>query len=207
MLRRFKPEVVLGHDEQGEYGHGAHRLNTYCLEVAIKSSTDAQRDPGSYQQYGSWDVPKCYLHDYEKGSRLMDWDKPLDAFDGKTGYEMAQAAFLCHVSQQNGHHEMSKKGRLDCRKFGLYRSLVGDDVEMDDFFENTPLALSARASATLPLEETLTSTPTLTFPLQGGTTPASPSTGKYVWAWPVLITTALALPITIILSIRGKKKK
>ena len=77
----------------------------------------------------------------------MDWDKPLSFFGGKTGYEMAGEAFRCHLSQQNGHHAMSKEGRRDCRNFGLYRSLVGPDVMLDDFLEHTDEALAAFQAA------------------------------------------------------------
>ena len=27
MIRRFRPEVIIGHDIDGEYGHGVHMLN------------------------------------------------------------------------------------------------------------------------------------------------------------------------------------
>ena len=35
LLRRFKPLVAVGHDREGEYGHGAHRLNALALEQAV----------------------------------------------------------------------------------------------------------------------------------------------------------------------------
>jgi LmbE family N-acetylglucosaminyl deacetylase len=148
MLRRFKPLVVIDHDVQGEYGHGVHRLNTYCLMKALPAAADDTAYPESRDRYGTWDTPKCYLHMRDENNRLMDWDQPLSAFGGKTGYEMAAKGFLCHASQQNGHHEMSKKGRRDCRSFGLYRSLVGEDTQMNDFLEHTPQSLFAPASTT-----------------------------------------------------------
>lgn len=51
---------------------------------------------------------------------------------------MAQQAFLCHKSQQNGHHEVKdvKYGAYNTSKFGLYYTSVGPDVNKNDFMEN-----------------------------------------------------------------------
>ena len=147
MIRRFKPLAIIGHDIEGEYGHSVHKLNARCLQKAVEQAGKDGFYPASQKQYGLWDTPKCYLHNWPENQRLMDWDKPLSFFGGKTGYEMAGEAFRCHLSQQNGHHAMSKEGRRDCRNFGLYRSLVGPDVMLDDFLEHTDEALAAFQAA------------------------------------------------------------
>ena len=41
LLRRFKPLVAVGHDREGEYGHGAHQLNALSLEQAVVRAADA----------------------------------------------------------------------------------------------------------------------------------------------------------------------
>lgn len=65
----------------------------------------------------------------------MDVDTPLTAFGGKTAYEMAVAGFAKHASQQKWF-SVEKSGKYDCRKFGLYRTTVGSDSGIGDFFEN-----------------------------------------------------------------------
>ena len=45
LIRRFRPDVILAHDIKGEYGHGAHMLNTDILRKAIEESNDSQRLP------------------------------------------------------------------------------------------------------------------------------------------------------------------
>ncbi|MBP1577547.1 MAG: hypothetical protein J6C75_03610, partial [Oscillospiraceae bacterium] len=68
---------------------------------------------------------------------VLDGDKPLEKFNGATVFEMAQRGFACHKSQQQ-FFEVEQTGPYDMRKFGLYRSLVGNDSS-NDIFENITL--------------------------------------------------------------------
>ena len=134
LLRRFKPLVVIGHDINGEYGHGVHMLNAHTLQKALELSADPGCYPASAEAYGLWDVPKTYLHLYAENPILIEWDIPLERFGGRTGYEMAIEGFACHASQQK-YFSVRKKGVHDCRAFGLYRSDRGPDLRGDDFME------------------------------------------------------------------------
>ncbi len=133
-LRRFKPEVVVGHDVNGEYGHGVHIYNTYTLQQALELSGDPEQYSDSADRWGVWDVPKTYLHLYPENPVVMDWSVPLAAFDGKTALEMARLGFEKHVSQQT-YFVVEDSGPYDCRLFGLYRTTVGADQAGGDFFE------------------------------------------------------------------------
>ncbi len=135
LLRRFKPYVVIGHDLNGEYGHGVHMLNAYTLIDALSLSNDSSSFTESAQKYGLWDVPKCYLHLYKENKLSMNWDSPLRRFNKKTAFQMAEIGFSKHVSQTE-FFSVGKKGVFDCRAFGLYRSTVGEDKVKNDFFEN-----------------------------------------------------------------------
>ncbi len=135
-IRRFRPDVLITHDLQGEYGHGAHRVCadavTHCLEIAAA----ADKYPDSAKEYGVWDVPKCYIHLYPENVVDLDWRQPLAAFSGRTAFDVAEEAFRCHVSQQAGDYRVLDEGECDCSLFGLYRSLVGEDEAKDDIFEH-----------------------------------------------------------------------
>ena len=194
MIRRFKPLAIVGHDVRGEYGHGVHRLNAQSLMEAVPAAADENAYPGSVIRYGLWDTPKCYLHIWDENNRLLDWDQPLSFFGGKTGYEMAAQGFLCHVSQQNGYHEMSKKGRRDCRSFGLFRSLVGEDTALNDFLENTPEALFAPVTTTTAPVITTTAPVTTTIAPQ---TAAQPPATSSVTETAVAATTKLSATGTV----------
>lgn len=152
-LRRFKPLVAVGHDIQGEYGHGMHMVYTDLLMEAITIANDPSCFPESADQYGLWDTPKIYLHMYEENEIIMYWDTPLERFGGMTAFEVTRdIGYPCHASQYSDfawYHLYFDKA-IDCPKYnpcyyGLYRSTVGEDVEKNDFFENlTTYAEQAR---------------------------------------------------------------
>jgi LmbE family N-acetylglucosaminyl deacetylase len=141
LLRRFKPEVVIGHDLKGEYGHGVHMLNAEALTKALELSNDSLSYVDSAQKFGLWDVPKCYLHLYKDNNLSMNWDLPLRNFNGKTAFQMAELGFSKHVSQTE-YFKVGRRGVFDCRAFGLYRSLVGEDILKNDFMENIDIQIN-----------------------------------------------------------------
>ena len=112
MLRKYRPDVVVGHDLSGEYGHGQHRLNADTLTKAVEQAGIASNDPASAQKYGVWDVPKTYLHLYGKNQLVMNYDEPLDYFGGQTAYQMSRKGYTCHNSQQ---HSRRDNGGWLCR--------------------------------------------------------------------------------------------
>lgn len=149
-IRRFKPLVAVGHDLEGEYGHGMHRVYADLLTQAVTAANDPEEFQTSAQQYGVHEIQKLYLHLYEENPIVLDYDQPLDAFDGLTAFQVTQQlGFPCHESQQQwpmfvnwlyGHNkEITKASQITqyspC-EFGLYYSAVGEDVEKNDFFEN-----------------------------------------------------------------------
>ncbi len=156
IIRRFKPQVVVGHDEKGEYSHGQHILNTWALEKALELTNDKSYDEQSANNYGVWDVPKTYLHLYEKNKIVMNYDEPLEYFNGQTAYEMSKKGFSKHSSQQwtwftkwltgldyhgNGtaYTKATEITKYSPLEYGLYRTLVGEDKEKNDMFENLTL--------------------------------------------------------------------
>lgn len=161
-IRRFKPQVVVAHDINGEYGHGMHRVYTDLAIQALELSNNAEAFPGSAERYGVWDIPKLYIHLYKENPIVMDYDTPLEAFDGLTAFQVSQQrGFPCHESQQKwtmftmwlygGNHQITKASEIKtfspCQ-FGLYRSTVGEDVEKNDFLEHiTPYETQKRLEA------------------------------------------------------------
>lgn len=153
-LRRFNPQVVIGHDFQGEYGHGMHMVYTDLLVEALDYCGDETVYPDIAAKYGVWDVPKTYIHLYKTNPIVIDYDQPLEAFDGLTAFQVTQDyGFPCHESQQGYMFTpwLYGSGRTKANKsitkvteivnynpaqFGLYRTTVGEDVEKNDFMEN-----------------------------------------------------------------------
>ncbi len=166
-IRRFRPQAAIGHDIQGEYGHGMHMVYTDLLMQAAEITNDAAQYPQSAQTYGVWDIPKIYLHLYGENKIVIDYDQPLEAFDGMTAFEVTQKlGFPCHVTQQwtwfkswiNGKTEaITKASQIKTYnpcEFGLYRSTVGEDTAKNDFMENlTSYAEQERIAEEQRLEE------------------------------------------------------
>ena len=150
LLRQYKPEVAVSHDVNGEYGHGCHRVCADALMTCVESAADASAFPDSAAQWGTWQVKKLYLHLFPQNPVEMDWDQPLSAFGGRTGFEMAQAAFQWHVSQHEAAQKNPATGKYEpftveprdsaysCYRFGLAYTAVGEDTAGGDFFENVP---------------------------------------------------------------------
>ena len=148
-IRRFKPQVVISHDLNGEYGHGAHVLVSTALTEVIEISDDKTQFPESADKYGTWKPLKTYLHLYGENKITLDWDTPLESMDGKTPFQVSQDGFRCHKSQhwtwfygwmygKNGETvtKASEITQYSPCEFGLYDSSVGSDVNKNDFMEN-----------------------------------------------------------------------
>lgn len=135
LIRRFQPEVIVTQDEHGEYLHGAHLAMVSAVKEAVPKAADESWSGGGLP---AWQTKKLYLHLYGKDPLILNWSKPLAAFGGETGMDLAREAYLCHVSQQNHLHAVEDSGPYDCRKMGLYFSSVGEDVNKDGLFEHIP---------------------------------------------------------------------
>lgn len=81
VIRKYKPEVILTHDFNGEYGHGQHKYTAQLVADYFGLAADGSYDPASAEKWGAWQVKKIYAHLYGENQIVMDWNKPLD----KTG--------------------------------------------------------------------------------------------------------------------------
>lgn len=141
MFEKYNPLVVACHDLYGEYGHGAHIINTKAVIAALdRCETD-----------GLWNVQKTYIHLYGKNTVTFDWDEPLEYFGGKSAFNVSQEAFQCHKSQhrfESLYHwiygdsinyfivKAKQITRYSPCVYGLYRTTVGYDTEVNGLFEN-----------------------------------------------------------------------
>jgi hypothetical protein len=178
-IRRFRPQVVVGHDVNGEYNHGAHMVNTAALRAALEVTADPTAYPDSAAAWGTWDVPKTYLHLWAERPVTMNWDIPLDSYGGMTAYEVSCLGYDKHVSQHWTWFTRWLRGTTadpitaasqittysPCA-FGLYRTTVGDDTPgVNDFFEHiTPYAEQTTAPPETTAVPETTSSPETTLP-------------------------------------------
>lgn len=140
LFRKYRPEVVVTHDPNGEYGHGQHKM----LADACVRSYDLAATEGEYLDsffaYGTWQVKKLYEHlvGNENSQIRFDWNVPLASMGGKTGQELAIEAFTYHVTQQGTKYDVANTGtseKYSNEIFGLVKSEIGPDHRHDDFLE------------------------------------------------------------------------
>ena len=135
--------MILGHDREGEYGHGAHQLCALALEQAVPLAASENAFPESLARWGVWDTPKLYLHFAPENPIFLNVETPLDYYGGRSAFRVAQDAMLFHLSQLQYAHRPTTDtdnedfARYDCRRFGLVRTLVGLDTG-NDIMENVP---------------------------------------------------------------------
>ncbi len=144
VIRRYKPEVILTHDWNGEYGHPQHQLTSRVMEYAIAAAADPAQYSDSAAQYGAWQVKKLYRHLEEKCPIEFDWHVAYPEFGGRTGLQVATDSMNEHVSQLQ-YYQVRDHGKYDNALFGLSYSTVGDDVLHEDLFENIPESAPAAA--------------------------------------------------------------
>lgn len=204
LLRRFRPEVVVGHDIAGEYGHGVHIYNTHTLKKALELCGDAQSFPESAVKYGCWDVPKTYLHLYPENPVEMNWNQPLSRFGGKTALEITKESFAKHKSQQT-FFAVEDFGPYDCRRFGLYRSTVGSDTNGEDFFEHLEPADYSDYIVPEP-EPRIESEQGALVPAPSAEKPAPEARGARLWG-PVLLLALLLGALFTGLFLRNRRRK
>lgn len=130
-IRRFRPQICIAQDINGEYGHGTHMLTSALMQEAVETSMDPAVCPDSARTYGVWDVPKTYLHLYGENKISLDCRKPLEAFGGQTALEVATAAYKKHVSQQWCWFYVSDEYEYSIAEYGMFRSTVGSDTGND----------------------------------------------------------------------------
>lgn len=141
-IRRYKPEVIVTQDLDGEYGHNQHKVTARAVKYAIDAAADPEQYPESAELYGTWQVKKLYHHLYKENQIQMDWETPMDELNGYTPLKVAQIGFEEHASQTK-NYAVKSHGTYDNSKFGLYFTTVGPDVKKNDFLEN----IDANASA------------------------------------------------------------
>ncbi len=136
-IRRFKPQVIVTHDINGEYGHGGHMILCAALREAVEKTADASFRPESAELYGTYNVPKTYLHLYGENKLRLNLRETMDELSGRTPLDVEKDAYKKHVSQQWTWFYVDDEYKYSCADFGLYRTLVGNDTAgKNDMMEN-----------------------------------------------------------------------
>lgn len=217
-IRRFEPQVIVGHDAAGEYGHGTHIINSETLREAIAIAADADQYPYLTASYGAWDTPKVYIHLWAENEIVLDFDTPLDYFGGKTAYQMSCEGYDSHESQHwtwftqwllgpDGarYTKVSQIGKYNPCRYGLWRSTVGADTGAD-FFENITL-YDVQEAEEVPATEQSAGEVTTTVPVPSADTPPAPSDSSdgLPVIWISVGAGVIVFIVVVIVNMRGGK--
>ena len=142
LYRQYKPEVVVTHDIDGEYGHGMHKMISDAAYNAIALAANEDEFTDLTVAHGTWEVKKLYRHLWPENTIHMDWNVPLNSMGGATGMELADSAYeLFHKTQEGSGFSVLTTGlEYDNGAFGLVHTTVGEDVNKNDFLENIDLS-------------------------------------------------------------------
>lgn len=148
VLRQMKPQVVVSHSEEGEYGHKQHKMLAESVRAAVTMAADPGAALDSVPTYGTWQVKKLYLHEYTEGHTLIfDWNQPLDYYYGLTATQKAHEAYDMHITQRGADFHLTEDGvsyksvLYDNKTFGLVMSQVGEDSDTPDFLQNVYMSV------------------------------------------------------------------
>ncbi len=148
-IRRTRPLVLVTHDVNGEYGHGAHMLVSKLTRESLDLCAEKDAYIESAKKYGVHSPEKTYIHLYKENEIILDVDAEYDSLVNKSPFETAREAYKCHISQQKWSFKVTKTGTDDCRRFGLYRSYVNCDVASNDVMNGLSPVLPSVLSTTM----------------------------------------------------------
>ncbi len=142
LYRKYKPEVVVTHDIDGEYGHSMHMMVSDAAYNAVAIAANEDEYTDLTVDHGTWEVKKLYRHLWKENQIKLDWSIPLSSMGGATALELADSAFeLFHKTQEtSGQSVLTTGAEYDNTAFGLVHTTVGEDVNKNDFLENIDLS-------------------------------------------------------------------
>ena len=178
VIRQKKPDVIVSHDTNGEYGHGNHMFTAKCLQEAVVLANDPEYHEESYIEYGIHEIKKLYLHLYEENKIDMDvFDEPLDEYDGLTAIEAAQVGIQQYASQLKYSvvRVHDRESEFSCYNYGLAYTTVGYDKKNNDMFENIDIEPTPTVEPTSTPKPTVKATAMIT-----PTSTAIPSSGSNI---------------------------
>jgi LmbE family N-acetylglucosaminyl deacetylase len=165
-IRRYRPDVVVTHDFDGEYGHKNHQATAWACTWAVPMAADPAVDLDGLP---AWQVKKFYIHNYDPGSpngtvpifhdhwQDVSIDSNGDGTPDQTPIDTANVGSDFHVSQgQPNVSTCYASGETSsgwepypCEWWGLYSSTVGPDTIEPDFLapdaNNSPMTYSGWA--------------------------------------------------------------
>ena len=129
-IQKTRPEVIVTLDEKGEGKNEFRKLTADLCKKAFDQAAEGDQ---------AWQAKKLYLHLYGDDPTVLDWSQPLKSQGGRDGIGAARYAYLYYKTQDDTEKDvLVSNAKYPNNTYGLYRTLVGEDREKNDFLENIP---------------------------------------------------------------------
>jgi len=144
LFRQYRPEVVVTHDLNGEYGHFNHIATAWAVTQAVAIAGDPARNDPGFGLLPPWQIKKLYVHKYENQRLFHDyWEIPSIDDNGvmRSPRQVANLGLDFQVSQGKPNvSTVYAAGEVSAtwaphpsEWWGLYSSTVGPDSVKPDF--------------------------------------------------------------------------
>ncbi len=107
LLRRYRPETLVTHADDGENGDCTHAMTALHVLLAVTQAASETKDYESLTKYGPWQVSAVYQHALQGTAPLYDTSAALGGYDGLSAVELAQACFDRYTFLQVYHADVS----------------------------------------------------------------------------------------------------
>jgi hypothetical protein len=135
-IRRYRPDVIITHDLNGETGHDNHKATAYAVTQAFLVAADRNATATNLVGLPPWQAQKLYVHLYPT-NRLFhtSWETPYPALSNQTPHQAVNLGLTCYVSQGPGRWTCASVyppagwyTAWPSEWWGLYASTVGPDT-------------------------------------------------------------------------------
>jgi LmbE family N-acetylglucosaminyl deacetylase len=135
-IRRYRPDVIITQDVNGETGHDNHKAASYATIQAFFVAADPNATATNLVGLPPWQAQKLYVHLYPT-NRLFhkSWEIPYQALANLTAHQAVNIGLSCHVSQgpsrwvsASVYPPAGTYVQWPAEWWGLYASMVGPDT-------------------------------------------------------------------------------
>jgi len=135
-IRRYRPDVIITHDINGETGNDNHKATAYAVMQAFSVAADPTATATNLVGLAPWQAKKLYVHLYPINRLFHEyWENPYPSLGNQTPRQVATTGLHCHVSQgpdrwivASVYNPTYYRSQWPSEWWGLYASTVGPDT-------------------------------------------------------------------------------
>ena len=135
-IRRYRPDVIITHDVNGETGHDNHKATAYAVMQAFSVAADPNATAPNLVGLPPWQAQKLYVHLYPTNQLFHEyWETPFASLTNLTARQATANGLTNHASQGSDRWIVASvynptyyRSVWPSEWWGLYASMVGPDT-------------------------------------------------------------------------------